>query len=61
MTGQRPYVTVGGAIEVRRSPMRVQTPIVVEIDGQRIALTVGQAADLQLQLAAAIIRQRRAD
>lgn len=61
MTGQRPYVTVGSAIEVCRSPMRVQTPIVVEIDGQRIALTVGQAADLQLQLAAAIFRQRRAD
>lgn len=58
-SGARPYLTVAGAIEVRRSPMRVQTPIVVEFADRRVALTPDQAADLQLQLAALLHRLRR--
>jgi hypothetical protein len=57
----KPYLTVEGAIEVRRAPMRVQTPIVLEFDGRRLALTRDQAVDLQLRLAAALVRDRRAD
>ncbi|CAB4142811.1 hypothetical protein UFOVP452_41 [uncultured Caudovirales phage] len=58
-SGARPYVTLADPPAVRRVPARVRTPIVVDLDGRRLALTVEQAAELQLQLAAALLRQRR--
>ena len=56
----KPYLTVDGALEVSRAPMRVQTPVVFAFGDRRLALTADQAADLQLQLAALLHRLRRA-
>jgi hypothetical protein len=58
--GARPYLTITDPPAVRRAPDRVRTPIVVDLDGRRLALTVEQAAELQLQLAATLLRVRRA-
>lgn len=38
--------------------MRARTPIVLDFNGRKFALTAEQAADLQLTLAAVIHRQR---
>jgi hypothetical protein len=48
-------------VSVRRDKARVRTPVVVEFDGGRLALTPDQAAGLQLQLAAVLARLRPAD
>jgi hypothetical protein len=57
----RTYLTVERAVLVRRAGERARTPIVLDFDGHRFALTPEQAAELQLQIAAALVRQRRAD
>lgn len=55
------YLTVEGTVVVRRSGDRARTPVVLEFAGRKYALTPDQAADLQLQLAALLLRMRRAD
>jgi hypothetical protein len=58
--GPRPYLTITDQPAVRCAPDRIRTPIVVDLDGRRLALTVDQATELQLQLASVLLRIRRA-